>query len=391
MEIHDEGWEDVSHEPVLRMERGHGLTQLGTAERDPRGTALKAMKRVLARISAGGMAVVMNEEVADRRGALVMAAERADASALACFARMAGGAMSLAVTDKRWQQLGLAHAVRNDPLLVTPSSVHIAARNGSVLDDSIADRAHTVAVALDPERGRGDIVEGGHIHATPGRLGGVLQRRGWPEAAIDLARLARLYPAGLVGEIVLKDPADPHGEDVVRFAMAHRLPIVTIDDVVTYRWSTERLVRRIVSADLPIRGARYKAVGYQEVIDRQREHLALVHGDIRGRRPVLVYIHARCWEGDVFRSTRCDCRERLDEGLAAVAATGRGVIVHVARNDFHVSQTTAPAETIRAFGASAQILADLGVGAVRLLSCQRGDWSILNACGMRIHGYPANG
>jgi 3,4-dihydroxy 2-butanone 4-phosphate synthase/GTP cyclohydrolase II len=278
--------------------------------------------------------------------------------------------------------------MRNDPLLMTPSSVRIAARNGSVRKDSIADRAHTIAVAVDPERGRGDIVEGRHIHATPGRLGGVLQRRGWPEAAIDLARLAGLYPASLVAEIVPKEAADAHGDSVVRFAAAHRLPIVTIDDVITFRWSTERLVRRIVSADLPTEVARYKAVGYQEVVDRQREHLALIHGELRGRRPVLVYIHAGCWEGDVFRSTRCGCRERLDEGLAAVAAAGRGVIIHLARSDVHLSQTTSRAENMRVFGASAQILADLGVGAVRVLRCQRGDWSVLEACGMRIHGCP---
>jgi len=338
-------------------------------------------------IAAGGMVVVVDRDAPDNMGMLVMAAAHAQTDSLRAFARIATGLTYLALTEERCDELGLKLvAARDDSLLRAPLTVTFAAREGIVSGISVAERAHTIAVAIDPKRGRKDIVIGGHINPLQGRPGGVLERAGPTEAAIDLAREAGLVPSGLVGEIVLDDGSEAQGAALDAFASAHGLVRITVGDLIAYRRSREQLIQRIVAAELPTSSGTYEAVGYLGLLD-QREHLALVRGNVSGQSDVLVYVHLACWEGDVFNGTRCDCRARLDAATKAIADAGRGVIVHLARDGYDRHEVRGHDEQLRDFGVGAQILADLGVSTIRVLSDRPRPLPGLEGYGLRITGH----
>jgi 3,4-dihydroxy 2-butanone 4-phosphate synthase/GTP cyclohydrolase II len=361
--------------------------ELGTSARDEAVAALSATERALAQIVNGGAVIVADGPGPDNMGMLVMAAEHADVDSLRTFTRLARGILYLALTDERCDELGLELvAAHDDSLLRAPLTVSIAARNGIETGISVRERAHTISIAIDPSTSRRDIVIGGHINPLRGRPGGVLERAGPTEAAVDLARLAGLNSAGLLGEIVLDDGSEAKGESLISFASENDLPFLTIGDLIAHRRRSERLITRIVTAELPTATGVYSAVGYLEALDR-REHLALVRGDVSGQRDVLVYVHLACWEGDVFRGKRCSCRARLDAAIKAIDDADRGVIVHLAQDGYDRHQERGHDEILRDFGIGAQILAELGLTTIRVLSDNPRPLPGLEGYGLEITGH----
>jgi 3,4-dihydroxy 2-butanone 4-phosphate synthase/GTP cyclohydrolase II len=327
------------------------------------------VERAIAALQAGQTVIVGDGEngVVENLGLAVIAAEHADAPALLELSKRAAGWAYLALTDQRCEELGLEVVAARDSLVDAPVTLTIRARDGVTTGISVADRAHTIAVAIDPAMGHKDIRFGGNVMPLRARPGGVLERAGHTEASVDLARFAGLRPAAVIGELLLDDGSEATGPELIAFAERVGWPIVSIGEIIAYRRQRERLVRRIVATSLATQSGIYRAVGYLGAIDDQ-EHMALVRGDIEGQEDVLVYIHVACWEGDVFHGTRCDCRVRLDAAIAKIAEAGRGVIVHLATKDYMLHERGDADARIRDFGVGAQMLADLGLTTIRVLT-----------------------
>ncbi len=361
--------------------------ELSAAAGDHVAASTRRALTAVQRIADGAAVVVIDRDAPDNMGMLVMAAQYVDAGSLRTFTRLATGLTYLALTEERCEELGLRLvAARDDSLLRAPVTVTIAAREGISSGISVAERAHTIGVAIDPNAAREDIVIGGHMTPLRGRPGGVLERAGPTEAAIDLARAAGLNPAGLLGEIVLDDGSEAQGYELTSFAAEQGLALITIGDLIAYRRSHEQLVQRIVEAELPTPTGIYEAIGYLGLLD-QREHLALVRGDVRRQSDVLVYVHLACWEGDVFNGTRCDCRARLDAAISAIDDAGQGVIVHLARDGYDRHEARGHDENLRDFGVGAQIFAELGLTSIRVLSDRPRPLPGLEGYGLTIAGH----
>jgi 3,4-dihydroxy 2-butanone 4-phosphate synthase / GTP cyclohydrolase II len=335
--------------------------------------------------------MLADADVPDNMGMVIVAAQFATAGRLQEVSRLAKGIMYLALTDERSGQLGLELIPPRDASLtyapVTPS---IAARVGITTGISLAEHAHTIHVAIDPTSTSGDIRLGGHVHPLRARPLGVLERAGLTEATADLARLAHLLPAGVLGEIRLDDGTVAQGHKLLHHARLNGLPVVTIDDVIAYRRHHDRLVERVVETSLPTISGEFSAVGYRGVLD-DRANLALVRGEIAAGEDVLAYLHFGCWAGDVFRGSICRCREALDAAVSAVRSAGRGAIVHMAdpAPDRHL-RTGNEFEPDVWLGA--QILADLGVSSVRLLFSPERPAPDLEGYGFAVAGHePLNG
>lgn len=336
---------------------------------------------------AGQMVLVVDRAGPESLGLVLMSAQHADAEALRALRGVAAGTMYLALSNARCEELGLDLAAeRDDSLLRAPRTMTIAAREGIQSGVTLSEHARTISVAIDPDADRDDLVVGGHVHPLRARPGGVLERAGWTEAGVDLGRMAGVNQSAMVGEILLEDGTQPQGDELAAFASDRGLPLVTIGDLIAHRRTTERLVRRIVEADLPTRSGPYLAVGYMGLLDR-REHLALVRGEVAGQADVPVYLHLSCWEGDVFSSNGCSCRRRLDAAIRAIADAGRGVVVHLARDEQHRHAPAGRAARIRDFGVGAQILADLGLSTLRVLSDNRRPLPGLEGFGLTVSGY----
>ena len=347
-----------------------------------------AIARAVDTLQAGGTIMVLDGDSGlGNLGMVVMAAEHADAAALLRFSRLATGWSYLALTDQRCEALGLdLVAARDDALVHAPLTVTIRALEGVSTGVSLTERAQTIRVAIDPDRGRDDIRFGGNVLPLRARPGGVLERAGYTEASTDLMRIGELLPAAVVGEIVATDGSETKGDELVALALREGIPTVTIGEVIAHRRRTERLVRRIVSTGLATASGTYHAVGYLGELD-DAEHMALVRGQVENQEDVLVYIHMACWEGDVFRSSRCDCRAKLDAAEAAIGRAGRGVLVHLAHPGYVLHQQRAPDEQIRDFGVGAQILADLGLTSITVLSDRARPLIGLEGYGLAVSGY----
>ena len=357
-----------------------------SAENDFERTTVAA-RRAIEAIGEGRMVVVVDRAGPGSLGLVVMSAQHADAESLRSLHAVAGGSVYLALPDERCEALGLDLAAeRDDSFMRPPRTMTIAARHGVVFGVSLEEHARTISVAIDPATGPSDIVIGGHVHPLRARPGGVLERAGWTEAGIDLGRLAGVNPSAMLAEILREDGTQPQGDELVAFADERGLPVVTIGELIAYRRMTDRLVRRIVEAELPTPSGTYLAVGYMGLLDR-REHLALVRGDVAGRADVPVYVHLACWEGDVFGSTRCTCRARLDAAMRAIADAGRGVIVHLARDDQDPHAPRVDEARVRDFGVGAQILADLGLTSLRVLSDNERALPGLEGFGLSVASY----
>ena len=280
-------------------------------------------------IRSGRFVVVVDDADRENEGDLTIAAQFVTPEAIAFMATHGRGLICLCLTPERCDELELRPMTdHNETPLGTAFTVSIEAREGVSTGISAHDRARTIQVAIDPSSVAHDLVQPGHVFPLRSKPGGVLQRSGQTEAAVDLARLAGVIPAGVVCEIMNDDGTMARVPDLVAYCERHDLKMVTVADLIEYRRRAEKLVERVVSVRLPTEYGEFHAVAYREVLTN-KQHLALVKGEIDGVEDVLVRVHSECLTGDVFHSLLCDCGDQLEQALARVEAEGRGVVLYM--------------------------------------------------------------
>jgi 3,4-dihydroxy 2-butanone 4-phosphate synthase / GTP cyclohydrolase II len=371
---------------------------------------LDTVERALVDLAAGKAVLVIDDEDRENEGDLIFAAQLATPELVAFMVRYTSGYICVPITEANADRLDLPPMFRvNQDRRGTAYTVTVDAREGITTGISASDRAYTVRLLADPATTSADLSRPGHIVPLRARDGGVLRRPGHTEAAVDLARLAGLAPAGVLCEVVSeKDPSGMARADELRtFADEHGLALISIADLIAYRRRSEKLVERVATARVPLRYGEFTAVGYASSYDN-REHVAFVFGEIGDGADVLVRVHSECLTGDVFGSLRCDCGPQLDAALAAVAREGRGVVLYVRGHEgrgiglLHKLQAYQlqdlgsdtldanlelglPADA-RDYGTGAQILVDLGIHTMRLLSNNPAKRAGLEGYGLRIVG-----
>ena len=359
----------------------------------------------IAQIAAGRMVVVTDAEDRENEGDVVVAAEFADAEVVNFMARHARGLICLSLPAERCDALGLPPMPHSgESQFGTAFTVSIEARRGVTTGISAHDRAETIRVAMDPASAPADLVHPGHVFPLRARPGGVLERPGHTEAAVDLARLAGLRAGGVICEILNDDGTMARVPDLERFSRLHGLSMVTIDALAAYRRRTEPAVTHVASALLPTAHGDFRIHGYREQ-HTGAEHIAVVRGVVDGQEDVLTRLHSACLTGDSFRSARCDCGDQLEDAMRAIDREDRGVVVHLAQEgrgiglvekirayslqDLHgldtIDANLALGQPVdqRDFGVGAHILRDLGVRSVRLITNNPA-----KALAMNVHGMP---
>jgi 3,4-dihydroxy 2-butanone 4-phosphate synthase / GTP cyclohydrolase II len=345
---------------------------------------------IIEAIRRGEMVIMVDDEDRENEGDLILAGDTATAEKLGFMLRHTSGIICLSIVGERLDELDVPMMVaRNTDVRRTAFTVSIDAAVGITTGISAADRARTIQVVLDPESRPEDLARPGHMYPLRYEPGGVLKRTGHTEAAVDLAVLAGRYPAGVLAEVMNDDGSVARLPELERFAKEHDLLIGTIADLIAYRRETEKLVERVVEARIPTRHGTFRAIGFRSLVD-DRQHLALMMGDIGDGEGVLTRVHSECLTGDVFGSLRCDCGEQLDAALGRVAAEGRGVVLYIRGHEgrgigllhklaayrlqdegldtvdanIHLGL---PVDA-RDYGVGAQILYDLGVRSMRLMT-----------------------
>ena len=353
--------------------------------------ALSSIQEAIDAIGRGGMVVVVDDADRENEGDLVMAAEAVTPEKIAFFLAHTSGVICVPITPERADELELPPMVHvNTESQRTAFTVSVDARWGTTTGISASDRAATIAALIDPSTRPGDLSRPGHIFPLRYRTGGVLKRHGHTEATVDLARAAGLSPAGVLCEIVSSDKSSmARMAELEQFADEHQLPIISIADLIRYRRQNEMLVKRVAQARIPTEDGEYAAYVYESLLDGE-QHLAFVRGEVAGHDNVLVRVHSECLTGDVFGSLRCDCGPQLHGALDLIEREGRGVLVYLRG---HEGRGIGLGHKIRAYrlqeqghdtvdanlelglpvdsreyGIGAQMLVDLGVTTMRVMT-----------------------
>jgi len=368
------------------------------------------VEEALEAVREGGMVIVADDEDRESEGDLVCAAERVTPAVVNFMATHGRGLICLTLEPEIADQLDLplmADGRDTDPR-ETAFTVSVDARpeHGVSTGISAQDRARTVRVAVDPEARPSDLVRPGHVFPLRSRPGGVLQRVGHTEASVDLARMAGLRPAGVICEILNPDGSMARRPELEAFAREHDIPFITVAQIVSHRLRNEQLVHRVAEARLPTPWGEFRIVGYRNDVD-DREHVALVRGPVAEMEHVLVRVHSKCLTGDVFHSRRCDCGDQLDAALGQIVDEGAGVLVYLDQEGRGIGllnklrayelqdegHDTVEANEIlgfppdlRNYGIGAQILADLGLGSIRIMTNNPKKLSGLRGFGLEITG-----
>ena len=369
--------------------------------RNPFSTIAEAV----ADLQAGKFVVVVDDEDRENEGDLVIAAERVTPQAINFMAREGRGLICLALTDERCNVLGLPPMVEeNTSNFGTAFTVSIEARGRTTTGISAADRAATVLTAIDPRTKPSDLARPGHMFPLRAQVGGVLKRAGQTEASVDLARIAGLDPSAVICEIMNEDGTMARVPDLSKFCERHGIRMVTVASLISHRMSNERLVQRIAAPHLPTSFGEFRLIAYRSDVTHE-EHIALVHGEIDEKEPVLVRVHSQCLTGDVFGSSRCDCGAQLSLAMEKIVEEGRGVFLYLLQEGRGIGllnklkayelqdeghDTVSANEKlgfppdIRNYGVGSQILRDLGVRKIRLMTNNPSKYVAIGGFGLEI-------
>lgn len=370
---------------------------------------LAKIEEAVAAIGRGEIVVVIDDEDRENEGDLIMAAEFATPEAIAFFLRHTSGVICATVSSERARELDLDPMVaQNTESQRTAFLVTVDYRHGTSTGISAGDRSATIRSLVDPATKAGDLLRPGHIFPLEAREGGVLKRAGHTEASIDLARMAGCYPAGVLCEIVTESKDEmARLPELEAFCEEHDLLLITIADLIRYRRKTEKLVRRLGEGRIPTQWGDFTCVAFESVLDGE-QHVAFVRGDVAGSDDTLVRVHSECLTGDVFGSLRCDCGDQLAAAMATIAEVGTGVVVYLRGHEGrgigigHKMQAYAlqdagfdtvdanlqlglPADS-REYGVGAQILVDLGVTTMKLMTNNQAKYGGLEGFGLEITG-----
>ncbi|MDJ0663659.1 MAG: bifunctional 3,4-dihydroxy-2-butanone-4-phosphate synthase/GTP cyclohydrolase II [Acidimicrobiia bacterium] len=369
------------------------------------------VEEAIATIAAGEFVLVVDDENRENEGDLIIAAEKVSPEKVAFMVRHTSGLICLPTTGERLDELGLPlMVIDNTEQHRTAFTISVDVAGKTTTGISARDRAATILAVVDPETRPQDLTRPGHMFPLRSEDGGVLARPGHTEAAVDLARLAGLYPAGVVCEVVKEDGSMARADYLEALATRYQIPLITIKDLITYRWRNEALVSREVETLLPTDHGDFRAFGYQSLIDGS-EHIALVFGDVDGATDVLTRIHSRCLTGDVLGSRRCDCGPQLRASMGRIAEAGAGVLTY---NETHEGRGIGLLEKLRAYrlqdegrdtvdanlelgfpadarhyAVEAQILSDLKVGSVRLMTNNPQKIEAIERLGIEVAGREA--